>query len=97
VVERCLHDGLRTYLLHWERPGVEEESYGLAEYADQLLLACLDAIAAETGQDRIFLAGHSLGGTLAAIFAALQHVGALVGRRAHRELWPEIVRWVHAH
>jgi polyhydroxyalkanoate synthase len=28
---------------------------------------------------------------------ALQHVGVLVGRRADRELWPEIVRWVHAH
>ena len=41
------------------------------EYADHLLLECLDAIAAETGQPRVFLAGHSLGGTLAAIFAAL--------------------------
>jgi polyhydroxyalkanoate synthase len=25
---------------------------------------------------------------------ALQHVGALVGRRAHRELWPQIVGWM---
>ena len=71
VVERCLRHDLRTYLLHWGRPGAEEQSYGLAEYADQFLLDCLDAIAAETGQGRIFLVGHSLGGTLAAIFAAL--------------------------
>ena len=26
---------------------------------------------------------------------ALQHVGVLVGRRAHRELWPEILAWMH--
>ncbi len=28
---------------------------------------------------------------------ALQHVGLLVGERAHREVWPEIFRWLHAH
>ena len=71
VVEQCLRHGLRVYLLQWERPSDAEQGYGLAEYADRLLLECLDAIAAETGQRRVFLVGHSLGGTLAAIFAAL--------------------------
>jgi polyhydroxyalkanoate synthase len=28
------------------------------------------------------------------IGVALQHVGALVGRRAHREIWPRIVDWL---
>jgi polyhydroxyalkanoate synthase len=28
---------------------------------------------------------------------ALQHVGVLVGRNAHRHLWPEILGWVHGH
>lgn len=27
---------------------------------------------------------------------ALQHVGMLVGRSAHRHLWPEIVHWIRA-
>ena len=27
---------------------------------------------------------------------ALQHVGPLVGRRAHRELWPQLVEWMKA-
>src|SRR5919202_614684 len=71
VVEQCLWHGLRVYLLQWEPPGAAEQGYGLVEYADCSLLECLDAIAAETGQTRVFLAGHSLGGTLAAIFAAL--------------------------
>jgi polyhydroxyalkanoate synthase len=28
---------------------------------------------------------------------SLQHVGMLVGRNAHRRLWPEIIYWIHAH
>jgi polyhydroxyalkanoate synthase subunit PhaC len=71
VVEQCLQHGLPVYLLQWEQPGAAEQSYGLAEYAERLLLDCLDAIAAETGQAGALVAGHSLGGTLAAIFAAL--------------------------
>ena len=27
---------------------------------------------------------------------ALQHVGVLVGRRAHNSLWPQLVSWLHA-
>jgi polyhydroxyalkanoate synthase len=25
---------------------------------------------------------------------ALQHVGALVGRQAHRRVWPSLLRWI---
>jgi polyhydroxyalkanoate synthase len=71
VVRRCLHGGLRVYLIQWERPGGPEQGFGLAEYADRLLLDCLRAIAAEGRQPQAFLAGHSLGGTLAALFSAL--------------------------
>lgn len=31
------------------------------------------------------------------IGVALQHVGMLVGRRAHRRVWPEIIRWLRLH
>jgi polyhydroxyalkanoate synthase len=31
------------------------------------------------------------------IGVALQHVGPLVGRRAHRLLWPRIIAWMRAH
>ena len=27
---------------------------------------------------------------------AVQHVGPLVGRRAHREIWPKLVRWMQS-
>src|SRR4051812_38267673 len=71
VVQQLLRGGMRVYLAQWEPPGVDEQEYGLAKYADRLLLDALRAIERETGSRRVFLAGHSLGGTLAAIFAGL--------------------------
>jgi polyhydroxyalkanoate synthase len=71
VVRRCLNGGLRVYLLQWQRPGWRERGLGLADYADRFILDCLHTIEAETGQSQVFLAGHSLGGTFVALFAAL--------------------------
>lgn len=72
VVRRCLEAGLRVHLLEWLDPGAAEDGFGLADYAERLPLAALDAIAGETGEDAAVLAGHSLGGTFAATFAALR-------------------------
>jgi polyhydroxyalkanoate synthase len=79
VVRRCLAHGLQVYLAEWTEAGVAS-GFGLDCYADRLLRASLDAIADETGRRRVVLAGHSLGGTLAALFAALHpdRVRALV-------------------
>ena len=71
VVRQGLRAGARVYLIQWERPGAAEQGFGLAEYADRLLLDCLDAMEVEVGQSRAVLAGHSLGGTFAALFSAL--------------------------
>ncbi|SPF41152.1 Poly(3-hydroxybutyrate) synthase subunit (fragment) [Syntrophobacter sp. SbD1] len=71
VVRRCLSYGLQVYLIQWEHPGKDGCELGLVEYAHQIILDCLNVVATETGQSRVFLAGHSLGGTFAAIFAAL--------------------------
>ena len=69
VVRRAQEHGLAVYLIEWIAH--DNAELGLAEYADRLLTACLNAIARETGERRVLLAGHSLGGTLAAIFATL--------------------------
>lgn len=71
VVRHCLADGFQVYLLVWPRPRPGDEPMGLADYADRLIVECVNAIAAETERPKLFLAGHSLGGTLAAIFASL--------------------------
>ncbi|WP_077731112.1 alpha/beta fold hydrolase [Methylocaldum sp. 14B] len=71
VVRRGLESGLSVYLVCWERPGRIGQSFGLADYADRLILDSVRAIGKERGNGPVFLAGHSLGGTLATFFAAL--------------------------
>lgn len=68
-VRRCRDAGFAVYLLDWAR--ATNQSAGLDHYADLTILKCLEAIQAEMKQERVFLAGHSLGGTFAAIFASL--------------------------
>jgi polyhydroxyalkanoate synthase subunit PhaC len=70
AVRRCLEAGLHVYLIRWTEPDLDQ---GIDDYAHDLLAASVDAIASDFGAaDRIVLAGHSLGGTLAAIFAAVR-------------------------
>jgi polyhydroxyalkanoate synthase subunit PhaC len=80
VVRHCLSRGLRVYLLEWVVPTAREDEFGLAEYADRLPAAALDAVEVDASHRSPLLAGHSLGGTFAAIFATLQpeRVGGLI-------------------
>lgn len=74
VVRRCLDQGMRVYLAEWnalDNAAQAEHEWGLADYADRLLKICVDAIDADGGQTEIILAGHSLGGILATLFACL--------------------------
>lgn len=73
AVRRCLDAVSCVYLADWQ---AAPPQFGLAEYAGDLILACLDAARVE----RALLVGHSLGGLFAAIFAALhpQRVQGLV-------------------
>ncbi len=80
AVRRCLEAGFAVHLAEWTRPGADAAGRGLEAYADDLVLACVDAVRGRTGHERVALAGHSLGGTFAAIFAARHpdRVAALV-------------------
>ena len=71
VVRRCVEAGLAVHLIEWTDPQGEVTGYGLTDYADRMIGACREAVAAATGTMRVALAGHSLGGTLAALHAAL--------------------------
>ncbi|HEY0833938.1 MAG TPA: alpha/beta fold hydrolase [Azospirillum sp.] len=70
AVRRCLGAGLRVYLMEWTEAEDGAPGGGLTDYAGNHLAAALDAVAADSGAGRVLLAGHSLGGTLAAVFAA---------------------------
>jgi polyhydroxyalkanoate synthase len=72
VVQAALRGGLKVYLLEWLRPGAQERGFGLADYALRLPEAAVRAIQRESGAAPVNLVGHSLGGTLAAILAALR-------------------------
>ena len=80
VVRRCIDNGMRVYLAEWTQTGDAEQNFGLADYGERLLKACVDAIGSECGETEIMLAGHSLGGVLATMFACLypRHVRAVL-------------------
>jgi polyhydroxyalkanoate synthase len=79
VIRRLSERGFHPFLIEWAECH-EQPSFGLADYADRLPGAAIAAVARHTGARRVILAGHSLGGTLAALFAALhpRRVAALV-------------------
>lgn len=74
VVRAGLARGMRVYVVEWLPAGSSAaQGRGLQHHADHLLSAAVDAIAADSGSGAapIAVAGHSLGGTLSAIFASL--------------------------
>lgn len=79
VVRRYLEAGLRTYLILWPRLTDDGGCLGLSDYAERMLLGCVDTVRSQTGVERVHLTGHSIGGLFAALFAARhpQRVGSL--------------------
>lgn len=78
VVQRWLLQGYQVYLAEWTPDA--DAGFGLADYADRLLARCCAVIDVDCGDTRPVVAGHSLGGMLAAMFACLhpEKIGALV-------------------
>jgi len=78
VVRRWLTRGYQVYLAEWTPDNGPE--FGLDDYGDRLLGTCQKVIASDSGMTRLTVAGHSLGGMLAAIFSCLhpEMVRALV-------------------
>jgi polyhydroxyalkanoate synthase subunit PhaC len=71
VVRAALARGFSVFVLEWlPGGGAANGGLGLADFALRLPERAVDRIEALTGQARPALAGHSLGGTLAAIYAA---------------------------
>ena len=71
VVRRWLARGYRVYLAEWTPVREGDDDLGLDDYGDRLLAACQHAIAQDSGADRLIVAGHSLGGILAAIYSGM--------------------------
>jgi len=78
AIRYCLQTGLHVCLLEWLPAGHRNGNTGLDEYADAIS-RCVGKISKEAGGAKPWLIGHSLGGTLAAIYSAFApgSVGAL--------------------
>jgi polyhydroxyalkanoate synthase len=72
AVRHCLDRHFGVYLLEWMPPLDNGKQAGLADYADYAISECVAKVSHESQGSRPFLMGHSLGGTLAAIFCALE-------------------------
>lgn len=70
VVRRAMARGLEVFLLEWTEEGRASAGLGLEQCAGAVLDDALDAMHEWHASDTVFLAGHSLGGTFAAIYGA---------------------------
>jgi poly[(R)-3-hydroxyalkanoate] polymerase subunit PhaC len=68
AIHYLLHKDFHVHLLEWLPVEATDEN-GLAEYAESIS-ECVARISSSRAGTKTFLIGHSLGGTLAAIFAA---------------------------
>jgi polyhydroxyalkanoate synthase subunit PhaC len=71
AVRYCLRQGFRVHLLEWIPPD-SDGSAGLDGYGGRAIAACVATISKQANGALPFLMGHSLGGTLAAVYCAFE-------------------------
>jgi polyhydroxyalkanoate synthase len=71
AVRFCLDQGFHGYLLEWVPAAPGAGALGLDEYADRAIARCIGRITEACHGVKPVLFGHSLGGTFAAMFTAL--------------------------
>jgi polyhydroxyalkanoate synthase subunit PhaC len=74
AIRYCLRRHFHVYLLEWMPASRDSAGNGFEEYADAIA-ECVKKVSGEAADTRPFIIGHSLGGTLAAIFAASAREG----------------------
>jgi polyhydroxyalkanoate synthase len=76
VVQRYLEGGFDVYIIDWGVPSDADRILTLEHYVCGFLKEAIEAILREHGRDRLHLLGYCMGGTMAAMFAAL-HPGRI--------------------
>lgn len=71
AIRRLLQEGFHVYLLEWTQEADRRQNRGLDEHC-KAISECVSIIRRQAGGKRPYLAGHSLGGTLAGIFSAVE-------------------------
>jgi polyhydroxyalkanoate synthase len=71
VVQRWQERGYRVYLAEWLPMPDGDPDVGLGDYGDRMLSNCQREIQADSGEQKLTIVGHSLGGILAAIYSCM--------------------------
>ncbi len=71
VIRRLLEAGHDVYMIDWNEPSRLDQNLGLHDYVNRYIDSCVDEVARRSGQDKINLLGYCMGGTMTAIYSAL--------------------------
>jgi len=71
VVRTLLDHGLDVYLIDWGEPSTLDTHLTLDDYVSRYIHNCVDVVRDRSGEDAIDLFGYCMGGTMAAMYAAL--------------------------
>jgi polyhydroxyalkanoate synthase len=69
-IKYLLAQGFDVYLVDWGKPGFKHASYTLSNYMFEMLPSCVAAVREHSGAPQLSLHGWSMGGMLAAVYAA---------------------------
>jgi polyhydroxyalkanoate synthase len=71
VVRRLLEAGHDVYMIDWHEPSRLDQHLGLEDYINRYMENCIDVVAERSGRESINLLGYCMGGTMSAIYTAL--------------------------
>jgi polyhydroxyalkanoate synthase len=79
VVRRLLEAGHDVYLIDWNEPTRLDQHLTLDDYVNRYIENCVDEVSERSGRDAINILGYCMGGTMSAIYSALnpERVNAL--------------------
>jgi polyhydroxyalkanoate synthase len=72
VIRTLLDQGFAVYLIDWGEPSTLDRHLGLDDYVNRYLRNCVRETCADAGVDDVHLLGYCMGGTMAAMYAALE-------------------------
>ena len=77
LIEFLVGRGHDVYMIDWGIPRPEHAKLSFADYILDFLPECVDRVGADSGERDVTMVGYCLGGTIAAMYAALHTDGPL--------------------